>query len=307
MKNLAKNGLSMSQATSISNLCNQRAAEIESQLRSINNCSKAVDYEGKTLIAQQPRPIPANVVDLVLEKARLHSTQAFLMENISEKERLLREKQREPFQSSLTAPEHPELKRAEVIPAVNDKWGWGQLTNNEVAEYLEAEAYAAHIGQFIHKGSVLDNLRKELPDIKTLEWMTTPGEKGKSYPMMVDIHHEPSQLLAIHEELAARHREYEQKVNYYKAKAKNLTTDENARISKVNADAQAEIQRENANLMNAYNVELKAYNDALLKEKHEFEAERQKAIKEIAALRIEVNPRFQEVIDEFMKKLDKDK
>lgn len=307
MKNLAKTGLSMSQATSISNLCNQRAGEIDSQLRSINNCSKAVDYEGKMLIAQQPRPIPGNVIDLVLEKSRLHSAQAFLMENITEKERLLREKQREVFQSKITAPEHPELKRAEVLPAVNEKWGWDQLGTNEVAEYLEAEAYAAHIGQFIHKGSVLDNLRKELPDIKTLEWMTTPGEKGKSYPMTVDIHHEPAQLLAIHEELAALHREYEQKVNYYKAKVKNLTTDENARISKVNADAQAEVQKENANLMNAYNVELKAYNDALLKEKHEFEAERQKAIKEIAALRIEVNPRFQEVIDEFLKKLDKDK
>lgn len=307
MKNLAKTGLSMSQATSVSNLCNQRAGEIDSQLHSINNCSKSVDYEGKTLVAQQPRPIPENIVELVLEKARLHSAQAFLMENINEKERLLREKQKEQFQSKVTAPEHPELKRAEVLPAVNEKWGWGQLSTNEVSEYLEAEAYAAHIGQFIHKGSVLDRLRKELPDIKTLEWMTTPGEKGKSYPMMVEIHHVPSQLLSIHEQLAAAHREHEQKVNYYKAKVKNLTTDENARISKVNADAQAEVQKDNANLMNAYNVELKAYNDTLLKEKHDFESERQKSIKEIAALRIEVNPRFQEVIDEFLKKLDKDK
>jgi len=307
MKNLAKSGLSMSQANSISNLCNQRAGEIDAQLHSINNCSKSVDYEGKILVAQQPRRMPENVVDLVLEKARLHSTQAFLMENITEKDRLLKEKQRETFQSKITAPEHPDLKRAEVLQAVNDRWGWEQLSTNEVAEYLEAEAYAAHIGQFIHRGSVLDRLRKELPEIKTLEWMTTPGEKSKSYPMLVEIHHEPAQLMSIHEELAARHREHEQKVNYYKAKVKNLTTEENARISKVNADAQAEVQKENANLMNSYNVEFKSYNDFLLKEKHEFEAERQKAIKEIAALRIEVNPRFQEVIDEFLNKLDKDK
>ncbi len=45
-------------------------------------------------------------------------------------------------------------------------------------------------------------------------------ETGKKTPLKVTIHHTPEQLLEIHEELAALHRGYEQKVNYFKSKVK---------------------------------------------------------------------------------------
>ena len=45
-------------------------------------------------------------------------------------------------------------------------------------------------------------------------------EVGKKTPMKVEVHHTSAQLLAIHEELANSHREYEQKVNYFKSKVK---------------------------------------------------------------------------------------
>ena len=304
MKNLANSGLSMSQAASVSNLCNQRASEIDSQLLNINNCSKTVDYEGKSLIAQPPRPLPSNIFELINEKGKLHATQAFLMENINEKERLLKEKQKEPFITDLVEPEHADLKRAEVIPHVKEDWGWKQLTLDEMADYLEAESYAAHIGQFIHKGSVLDRLRKELPDIKTLEWMTPPSDKAKSYPMHIGIHHNSKDLLDLHEKFASEHRKYEQKVNYFKSKVKNLVTEENARISNINADKQAEAGKENASLIADYNTRLKAYNDEILKQKHSFESNRQSEIKKIAALRINVHSNFKPLVDEFLKMLE---
>jgi hypothetical protein len=120
---------------------------------------------------------------------------------------------------------------------VNEKWGWDQLTVAEYNEFLEAEAFAAHIGQFIHKGGKLDQLRAELPTIKTLEFMEI--ETGKKTPMTISVHHKADDLMELHEELAGLHRGYEQKVNYFKAKVKNAVTAENARIAKENAIAES--------------------------------------------------------------------
>jgi hypothetical protein len=87
-------------------------------------------------------------------------------------------------------------------------------------------------------------LRAELPTIKTLEFMEI--EVGKKTPMKVSVHHTSEQLLAIHEQLAALHRGYEQKVNYFKAKVKNSVTSENARIAKERADIQSEVNEINS-------------------------------------------------------------
>ena len=304
MKNLASKGLSMSQAFSISNLCNQRAIEIENVIGSINNCSKEIDYEGKKYISQQPRPMPSDIIQLIIEKGRLHATQAFLMENINEKEKLLKDKQKEIFQSSTKVPEPVQLEIAKMLPSVKEDWGWSQLTLKEMGEFIEAESYAAHIGQFIHKGSTLDLLRRELPNLKTLEWITPSKENLKTYPVEVIPHHTSEQLIEIHESLAVIHRKYEQKVNYFKSKVKNLVAEENARISNLNADEQSLVMKINSIRLNDHNTSIKEYNDLLLKEKHQFEAERQKSIKEIAALRIDVDPIFQPLIDEFLKKLE---
>jgi hypothetical protein len=83
---------------------------------------------------------------------------------------------------------------------VNEEWGWQQLTSSEYNEYLEAEAFAAHYGQFIHKGGKLDRLRNELPKLKTLEWIEV--EKDKKTPMNVEIHHTIDELGELHKNLS---------------------------------------------------------------------------------------------------------
>ena len=45
MKNLGKNGLSMSQAQSISNLCNQRAVEIDNTVDNFNVIAKTLTID----------------------------------------------------------------------------------------------------------------------------------------------------------------------------------------------------------------------------------------------------------------------
>jgi hypothetical protein len=303
MKNsLSSKGLSMSQAQSISNLCNQRSKDITAALADINNVEKTLTIGTETYIETQGNPIPTNVVSLLQDKARLSATQAFLMENIKAKDELINSIKRERFEYPIESPERPKLISETIPSEVDEAFGWDQLTLAEYNEYLEAEAYASHIGQFIHKGGRLDRLRAELPTIKTLEFMEI--EVGKKTPMKVEVHHTSQQLLAVHEELAALHRGYEQKVNYFKSKVKNATTKENAKIQKERGVIQANVNEQNSEAANAYKLAYDKWAGEERKAQHEFEEARQARIESAVALKIDVATQFQSVVDEFLNQLN---
>ena len=302
MKNsLSSKGLSMSQAQSISNLCNQRSKDITAQLADINNVSKELTIGSETYIETKGNPIPANIVQLLQDKARLAATQAFLMENIKAKDELINDIKSERFVYDVEQPVRPTTISKNLPMEVDEDFGWDTLTTSEYNEFLEAEAYASHIGQFIHKGGRLDRLRAELPTIKTLEFMEI--EVGKKTPLKVTVHHTPLQLLAIHEELAALHRGYEQKVNYFKSKVKNAVTSENARIQKERGNIQGEVNQQNSDLANAYKLAYEQWSADQYKAQHEFEEKRQGRIQDAVNLKIEVAQRFQDVVNEFLDQL----
>jgi hypothetical protein len=295
-------GLSMSQAQSISNLCNQRAQEIKNQLFGVNNAEKSLVIGNKTYIETKGKPLPGNVVSLLQELGSLHATQAFLMENIRAKDALISGLKNKKYSSDIIGPILEIEIKATLLGKVEESWGWDQLSINEMNEYYEAEAMAAHIGQFIHKDGALDLLRKQLPSMKTLEWITV--KDGEKTPLEVKIHHTSEQLLAIHEQLAAIHRAHEQAVNYYKAKVKNLVTEENATIARKNADEVSSVNAKNEVIRNNNKNLLKEYQDKVQLEAQKFEQEREKQIKEIAAWRIQVDERFKPLVDEFLKKIE---
>lgn len=302
MKNsLSSKGLSMSQAASISNLCNQRAKEISSKLDNINNVSKELVIGTETYVETNGNPIPENVVELLTAKARLSATQAFLMENIKAKDELINRIKYEGFEYEVWAPVRPTTISENLPNEVDEDFGWDTLTTAEYNEYLEAEAYASHIGQFIHKRGTLDRLRAELPTIKTLEFMEI--EVGKKTPLKVSIHHTPEQLLEVHEQLATLHRGFEQRVNYFKSKVKNAVTSENARIQKERGEIQARVNQQNSDLANAYKLAYEEWTANQRKAQHEFEEKRQGRIQDAVNLKIEVAERFQDVVDEFLKQL----
>jgi len=299
-------GLSLSQAQSISNLCNQRAREIAQKLIGVNNYTKTIKVQGKVHVLQAGIPLPINVVDLLKERAELHACQAFLMENIKAKDVMLKAvKHEQPNFSGITVPKRPVAELMDIknklLNEVTEDWGWEQLTATELNEYFEAEAFASHIGQFIHRDGILDHLRNELPNVPPIEWMTI--KDGEKTPVEIKPHHTSEELLTVHEELAALHRQYEQRVNYFKAKVKNLTTAENARIAKVNADLQNEAEAFNNKLNAEYDTAFKAYTEKTKSVKAEFEKTRQAKISEIAVMRIQVDSRFQKTIDIFLKQI----
>jgi len=303
---LQSTGLSMSQAQSVSNLCHQRALEIGHKLTNVNNYTKSVTVGEKEHKIVAGKPLPDSVIELLTEKSELHACQAFLMENIKAKESTLHHIKRSRADiSSVEMPKHHLYQDADYLSEVSEDFGWDQLTVKEHSEYLESEAYASHIGQFIHKGKTLDILRSELPGLPEVEWMVI--KDGEKSPVEIKPHHKSEELLELHEKLATIHRGHEQKVNYFKAKVKNLTTAENARIANVNADAETEIEKINEEARTKYEMAFKASNAKIQGIKVEFEKERQAKISTVAALRIDVDPRFQKVVDIFLKKLPESK
>lgn len=297
-------GLSISQAQSISNLCNQGATEITSQLVVVNNFKKTVKVDGEEKVLVSPKELPENIIELLTKKASFHACQAFLMENIKAKDEMLNTtRHADADVSVVNYPEKPVFVDPTLgsISEVNENFGWVKLSSAEYNEYLEAEAFAAHVGQFIHKNGILTGLRAELPNIPAIEWMVI--KDGVKTPVDITVHHKGEKLLAIHNDLATAHRQYEQRVNYFKAKVKNLTTKENARIAKINADIQNKATKINNDLQITFETASKKANEEANNIRAEFEKTRQQKISEIAALRIEIDGRFQSTINEFLTKL----
>ena len=301
-------GLSLSQAQSISNLCNQSATEITAILGGVNNYKKTVKVEKQDKTIVKGKKLPENVIELLTKKSGLHACQAFLMENIKAKEALLhRARTTNADLSDVVYPVKPKFTDPTVgsLAEVQEDWGWEQLKATELNEFLEAEAYAAHIGQYIHKNGTLTALRNELPNIPAIEWMTI--KEGVKSPITIEVHHKAEDLLELHNKLATTHREKEQRVNYFKAKVKNLVTKENARIAKHNADLQNAAAKTNNDLQITFETAQKKANEQANDIRAEYEKTRQASIAEIAAMRIDVDPRFQTTVDEFLTALPDNK
>lgn len=295
---LSSTGLSLSQASSISNMCFQRAQELERKLKGFNNASKTIKVSGETFTETEGNPLPDNVLELLLEKCKLHACQSFLMTNIKAKEYLLNQLKTKRYENEIKEPEVPNYNHIQLVNLVDENWGWNQLSIAELNEFFEQEAYAAHLGQFIHKGEILDKLREELPSIKKLQWLQV--KEGEKTPIKVTVHHTSEELLNLHESIALRHRQYEMRVNYFKAKVKNLVTEENARIASENGKAEAKANKINQILRNEYDLAYKAFSEEVLEARQKFENQRQKDTQVTAALRIQVDKRFQEIVTKYM-------
>ena len=146
---LSEKGLSMSEAQSISNLCNQRALDITNCLKNVNTASKTIVIGTITHTLQKGNVMPVNVIEMLEEKGLLTGCQAFLIENLKTKERLLMAAKNE--QPDLTIVEivpRPLYSMSHLLNNVNEEWGWEQLSVKEMNEFYQVEALAAHIGQF---------------------------------------------------------------------------------------------------------------------------------------------------------------
>ena len=286
---LKATGLSLSQAQSVSNSCNQHVVELETVLSKINNYSKTIKVNGEEHVLQSGYPLPTNIVSVIEEIGSLRATQAFLMENIKTKDGLIKEIQGDTY-ARKQRPEMESYEAPTLLKQVGEEWGWEQLGEGDLNEYYDVEAKASVIGKFIHKNGELSKLRNELPNIPGLEWMEI--ETGKKTPVIIIKHNKAEDLLTLHDTLS---------VNYYKAKVKNLVTAENARIANINADLISATNKINSEREESYQSKIREWNSVYQKELNEFEKQRQERIKGVVDLRIDVPTMFQTVVDKFFK------
>jgi hypothetical protein len=299
---LSTKGLSMSQAQSISNIVNQKAIELEAQLERINNYQSRVKYKQEDLTVIQGVSIPKNLNELLNELCTLRGVQAFLMTAIQSKDFAMDELKQKLFIPSEQKPIRKDRELMKVTPSVSESWGWEQLTDKEYAEFLYAEAMASHLGKFIHKGGKLDSLRKELPKLKLVEWMDINATEKT--PVIFKLHHTSEELLKVYEILAAEHRKHEQKVNYYKAKVKNMVSDKNAEIHTLNSLEAERIAKVNDTIENEYQKAFSEYYARISKEQSEFQKQLEIEKKGLAQTRIVVDPIFQNIIDKILGNLE---
>jgi hypothetical protein len=297
-KFLSTSGLSMSKSQSISNICNQRAKYIDSLLTNVNNVSKSFKYLDETHLKQIGKPLPINVLQLLQDKSSYHSLQAYLMEAVKHKDGLLENVRRKYFETELVHPIMPKYVKSVFIKEVDEKWAWEQLSEKEYCEYLEAETYASHIGQYFHKGGVLDNLRKTYNN--DLELSLVELKKDEKIPVTSTPNHSEKDLIDLHESLANVHREYEQKVNYYKAKVKNLVASNNIEIFKLNSEYLIKDELINKNLRQEYDELIKEYNNKLSLETLEFNKDLEIESKRISALKIKIPSNLQPIVDKLL-------
>lgn len=295
---IGSEGLTMSEAQSISNLCYQNALEISNQLESVNNYSKIFVHAGQTYTKVIGRPLPENVKDLVNAKAKYHALQGYLVSAIKAKEEILEGIRKERYVPTEKGLEHPEGEQTFTpIQKVSEEYGWNQLSYEQMVEYVHSEAMAAHIGKFIHNNGVLANLRSELPNIEPVEFISLVDKERT--PMLVHIHHNSSDLLKLHMEFAEQHKKYEARVNYYKAMVKNIVNTKNIEIESENSKKAEEVRNFNSHLWEQHSANIKKF---VANEKRNlaiFEKEKLERIKQAAALRISIPVYFQDIIDDF--------
>ena len=299
-KFLSTSGLSMSKAQSISNICNQRAKYIDSLLTNVNNVSKHFKQsDGEIYMKQIGKPFPVNVLELLNDKSSYHALQAYLMEAVKYKDNLLEIEKYNSFKTELVFPQPPNYVPTTTIKEVDEKWGWEQLSEKEYCEYLEAETYASHIGQYFHRGGVLDNLRKNYNSDLELSFIEL--KKDEKIPITSTPNHTEKYLIDLHENLANVHREYEQKVNYYKSKVKNLVSNKNIEISKINSDILTKAEVANKKLRQEYNELVNDYNTKLSIESLDFNKNKEIELKRISSLKIKIPTNLQPTVDKLLK------
>lgn len=113
------------------------------------------------------------------------------------------------------------------------------LKLEDVIKFKEAEAHAAHLGKFIHN---FDRVRESLISKKLIDFKAIGDTvvKFNNKPLYTT-----DELQGIQDNLIARHRDYENTVNYYKAMFNKYTNEANLKyekeVARLNEKAVAEI------------------------------------------------------------------
>lgn len=269
-------GLTSSEANYICERIKERLKPIQDAVSHIPTHTATLDGERLDKFAKIE-----NIDTKLTQIGSLYAISAYLRTAIKEKDDRLNEisqKIVEIRQKVEQKVDEIDFKSLEKIKKVTIDDFLKTLPLEDVVNYKESEAKAAHIGKFIHN---FDTIREEITQKELISFKEV-GEK------VFKIHNIPlyelQELQNLQENLLAQHRKYESEVNFYKAKFREF-------------ENQSKLQYEQELLRLSQQRQ-----DKINQQVIEKTAELTQIKEEIAQFRIVIPNRYKAEIDELLKK-----
>jgi hypothetical protein len=276
-KFLDTKGLTTAEANYTANIIKELCERISNEIKQLTLFKGTLNFQGKQTEYNKVYKVE-NLEEKCLEEGNLYALSAWLREAIKAKEALLKQVENDNFDISLLN----EVNYGKATNLLTEDEVKYSLPINELAEYLAYEAKAAHIGKKVHPNGIFEqwfNMIKNTPKVQI-------NEINKDYIVEFDQVVDEKDLYQTYFTLQKEYREAEQKVNYYKAKVKNLLNERNQEINQKNRALQDKLSQD-LEIQNSKNLALQAEINNLRGQK----------LKEVSELKIIIPNELQKTLD----------
>lgn len=276
-KFLDTKGLTTAEANYTANIIKELCERISNEIKQLTLFKGTLNFQGKQTEYNKVYKVE-NLEEKCLEEGNLYALSAWLREAIKAKEALLKQVENDNFDIFLLN----EVNYGKATSLLTEDEVKYSLPINELAEYLAYEAKAAHIGKKVHPNGIFEqwfNMIKNTPKVQI-------NEINKDYIVEFDQVVDEKDLYQVYFTLQKEYREAEQKVNYYKAKVKNLLNEKNQEINQKNRALQDKLSQD-LEIQNSKNLALQAEINNLRGQK----------LKEVSELKIIIPNELQKTLD----------
>ena len=276
-KFLDTKGLTTAEANYTANIVKELCERISNDIKQLSLFKGTLNFQGKQAEYNKVHKVE-NLEEKCLEEGNLYALSAWLREAIKAKEALLKQVENDNFDISLLN----EVNYGKSTSLLTEDEVKYSLPINELAEYLAYEAKAAHIGKKVHPNGIFEQWFNEIKNTPKVQIT----EINKDYIVEFDQVVDEKDLYQIYFTLQKEYREAEQKVNYYKAKVKNLLNEKNQEINQKNRALQDKLSQD-LEIQNSKNLALQAEINNLRGQK----------LKEVSELKIIIPNELQKTLD----------
>jgi hypothetical protein len=258
-KFLDKQGLTLAEANYTANIIKELCEKIANEISRMSLFSSKLIFNGQEKTFNKEYKVD-NLETKCMEEGNLYALSAWLREAIKEKNRLLEQTEYDTFGFIFKVlPAVPAL-----LPTPTEEDIKKELSVSELSEFLACEAKAAHLGKKVHPNGVFDKWFKDLKNTPPIQI----HPENKDYVIYLTQLVFEEDLYKIYFNLQKEYREAESKVNYYKAKIKNLLSDKIREVNNINSETRKAYQEE-VDKLNTENhtIRLEIHNKKLEKAK----------------------------------------
>lgn len=217
----------MSEANTVAGKAGDIADSVTRLLNQTGSFIKTTDLDGKKVMLTAPKKID-NLVEICQKDGQLYGLKAYLMEAIKAKNAVIDYLKTADLKDFLTGDEkfHAYDKEEDAYPVrkiVNEKTVLQKWNLEERAEYYLLEAQTAHLGKKIHPNGILDKIAQESFEGIRYEREELNSGQGATKTHIAEVIsvYTPTEAQTAFYSLHDLRREYEKKLNWYKARLQN--------------------------------------------------------------------------------------